>query len=145
MGFSFSPQVITTTINNTCQEVKNGIPFPPQVIQINVHITVTFFFNPYGIHIGFSQVITKNVVQEILFANQFLVFGWYTPCSYSLYSKLLFNNESLSLFQLYTDGECNEEKWTFSPLKNQSTKRVKKKISILLTVGRSLFLHSIYS
>ena len=113
-----------------------GFSFPPQVIQINVHITDTFFFNPYGIHIGFSQVITKNVsqvitknvVQEILFANQFLVFGWYTPCSYSLYSKLLFINESLSLFQLYTDGKCNEEKWIFYPLKNQSTKRVKRNI-----------------
>ena len=60
-----------------------GFSFPLQVIQINVHITDMFFFNPYGIHIGFSQVITKNVsqvitknvVQEILFANQFLVFG----------------------------------------------------------------------
>ena len=105
-----------------------GFSFPPQVIQINVHITDTFFFNPYGIHIGFSQVITTKVVQEILFANQFLVFGWYAPCSYSLYSKLLFTNESLSLFQLYTDGKCNEEKWTFYPLKNQSTKRVKRNI-----------------
>ena len=113
-----------------------GFSFPLQVIQINVHITDTFSFNPYGIHIGFSQVITKNVsqvitknvVQEILFANQFLVFGWYTPGSYSLYSKLLFTNESLSLFQLYTDGKCNEEKWTSYPLENQSTKRVKRNI-----------------
>ena len=102
-----------------------GFSFPLQVIQINAHITDTFFFNPYGIHIGFSQVITKNVVQEILFANQFLVFGWYAPGSYSLYSKLLFTNESLSLFQLYTDGKCDEEKWTVYPLKNKSTKRVK--------------------
>ena len=129
-----------------------GFSFPLQVIQINVHITDTLFFNPYGIHIGFSQVITKNVsqiitknvVQEILFANQFLVFGWYAPGSYSLYSKLLFTNESLSLFQLYTDGKCNEEKWTFYPLKNQSTKE-SKGISILLRVGSSLFPHSIYS
>ena len=113
-----------------------GFSFPAQLIQINVHITDTFFFNPYGIHIGFSQVITKNVsqvitknvVQEILFANQFLVFGWYAPGSYSLYSKLLFTNESLSLFQLYTDGKCNEEKWTFYPLKNQSTKESKRNI-----------------
>ena len=115
-----------------------GFSFPPQVIQINVHITDTFFFNPYGIHIGFSQVITKNVVQEILFANQFLVFGWYAPCSYSLYSKLLFTNESLSLFQLYTDGKCNEEEWTFYPLKNQSTKRVKRNI---FTINRTLKDH----
>ena len=121
-----------------------GFSFPPQVIKINVHITDMFFFNPYGIHIGFSQVITKNVAQKILFVNQFLVFGWYVLCSYSLYSKLLFTNESLSLFQLYTDGKCNEEKRTFSPRKNQSTKE-SKGISILLTVGSSLFPHSIYS